>query len=66
MAGVNDAPVAVADAGDTDEDTPATIDVLANDTDVDASDTHTVDSVAVTGGVGTASIVANQVVLRPG
>ena len=44
VAGVNDAPVAVADAGDTDEDTPATIDVLANDTTLTRSaQTHTVD-----------------------
>ena len=32
---VNDAPVAIADTGTTDEDTPATFDVLANDTDAD-------------------------------
>lgn len=42
---VNDPPVAVADTAATDEDTPAAISVLANDTDVDG-DTLTV--VAVT------------------
>jgi large repetitive protein len=34
---VNDAPTAVADAVVTDEDTPKTIDVLSNDTDVDST-----------------------------
>ncbi|MEZ5863072.1 MAG: Ig-like domain-containing protein [Geminicoccaceae bacterium] len=32
---LNDAPVATADEATTDEDTPVTIDVLANDTDID-------------------------------
>ena len=32
---VDDPPVAVGDSGDVTEDTPATIDVLANDTDID-------------------------------
>jgi VCBS repeat-containing protein len=48
--GVNDAPVAVADTGETDEDTPlstAAPGVLGNDTDVDSGDTRTV--VAVNG-----------------
>lgn len=34
---VNDAPVAVADTAVTDEDTPVTVDVLANDSDVDGN-----------------------------
>ncbi|PIE47930.1 MAG: hypothetical protein CSA40_01990, partial [Flavobacteriales bacterium] len=34
---VNDPPVAVDDAATTDEDTPVTIDVLGNDTDVDGT-----------------------------
>ena len=42
---VNDAPVALDDSAETVEDTPVTIDVLANDTDVDG-DGLTVDSVA--------------------
>ncbi len=41
---VNDAPMANDDSATTDEDIPVTIDVLANDTDVDG-DTLTVDSV---------------------
>src|SRR5206468_3455238 len=42
---VNDAPVAVNDAATTLEDTPAIINVLANDTDVDTGDTKAVASV---------------------
>jgi VCBS repeat-containing protein len=47
VAGVNDAPVAVDDAGTTDEDTLLNIaapGVLFNDSDVDATDTFTVTS----------------------
>ncbi len=36
---VNDTPVATDDLKSTDEDTPVTIDVLANDTDIDSDDT---------------------------
>lgn len=39
---VNDAPVAVADAVTTAEDTPVTFDPRLNDTDVDAGDTKTI------------------------
>ncbi|MCX7559949.1 Ig-like domain-containing protein [Sulfitobacter sp. F26204] len=35
---INDAPVAMDDADVTDEDTPITVDLLANDTDVDGDD----------------------------
>ena len=47
---VNDPPVASDDAGTTDEDTSVTVDVVANDTDLDGS----VDpaTVAVTSGAG--------------
>jgi len=65
VTGTNDGPVAVADSGATDEDTTITLDVLANDSDVDLSDTHTVDAVSVTNGLGAASITANQVVYDP-
>jgi CshA-type fibril repeat protein len=62
VAGVNDAPVAVADAVTTAEDTPITFDPRINDTDVDTGDTKTVTQingtaidtthpVTVTGGV---------------
>ena len=42
---VNDDPVAEDDTASTDEDTAVTIDVLANDADVDVADTLTVQSV---------------------
>jgi VCBS repeat-containing protein len=38
VSGVNDAPVAAGDAASTDEDTPVSGDVLANDTDVEEDD----------------------------
>ncbi|MCP4541931.1 MAG: tandem-95 repeat protein, partial [Chloroflexi bacterium] len=42
---VNDAPVATDDTEPTNEDTAVTVDVLANDTDVDTGDTLNVESV---------------------
>ncbi len=66
VTGTNDAPVAVADTAATTENAAVTIDVLANDTDVDLSDTHTLDAAAVLIGHGTASIVGNQLVWTPG
>src|SRR5439155_5567796 len=52
--GQNDAPVAANDATDANENGPAvTVDVLANDTDADSSDTLAVDSVDTTGTLGT-------------
>jgi CSLREA domain-containing protein len=49
----NDAPTAVADSADANEDGPGiTVDVLANDTDPDALDSKTVQSVDATGTVG--------------
>ncbi|HXF87620.1 MAG TPA: Ig-like domain-containing protein, partial [Xanthobacteraceae bacterium] len=41
--GLNDGPVAIDDTAVTDEDTPVVIDVLGNDTDIDASDTLVID-----------------------
>ena len=66
VTGSNDAPIANVDSGTTDENASITIDVLGNDSDVDVSDTHTVDAVSITSGNGSASIVANQVVWNPG
>jgi VCBS repeat-containing protein len=61
---INDAPVAVDDSATTDEDTPVTIDVLNNDTDVDG-DTLTVESVT-DGSNGTTSIdVDGNIVYTP-
>jgi hypothetical protein len=54
VTGTNDGPVAVADARTLSEDTAAlSIDVLANDTDVDNGDTKSIDSFDVTGTLGT-------------
>ncbi|HEX4736218.1 MAG TPA: Ig-like domain-containing protein [Allosphingosinicella sp.] len=66
ITGTNDAPVAHADAATTDENTPISVNVLANDTDVD--DGHTLSLVSATGtpGQGTVSIVGNQVHFDPG
>jgi VCBS repeat-containing protein len=55
VAGVNDTPLAADDAYGTDEDTVLDVPaagVLANDTDVDATDVLTVSSVDTTGTVG--------------
>ncbi len=41
------------------------VDVLANDTDPDATDTLTLESVSVTQGTGTASIVDGKLVFTP-
>jgi len=58
-------PTAVADVASTDEDHSVTINVLANDSDPDTSDTLTVTSAAVASGLGSASVVANHVVYNP-
>ncbi|WP_197451697.1 Calx-beta domain-containing protein [Rosistilla oblonga] len=76
--GVNDDPVAAADAASTLLGAPVTIDALANDTDVDGDDGPsnfllTGVSIASTTGLasspaaaGSVSIVANRVVFDPG
>ena len=64
VASVNDAPVAANDAGSLDEDTAATIDVVANDTDVDG-DALTITSVTQPAN-GTAAVSgAHQVQYTP-
>ncbi len=64
--GNNDGPTAVAGVATTDEDSSVTIDVLANDSDPDTSDSLTVTGASITGGLGSVSIVGNQVVYDPG
>ncbi len=61
---VNDAPDAVNDVDTTDEDTPITLDVLANDTDVDG-DTLTVTGATVPAEQGSVEIIDNKVVFTP-
>jgi VCBS repeat-containing protein len=60
VTGVNDAPVAVANSVTVSEDAGAvTINVLANDTDVDSGDTKTVTSVNLDGLQGSVAIAAD-------
>ncbi|EDL69539.1 calx-beta domain family [Vibrio campbellii HY01] len=61
---VNDAPVANDDSAVTDEDTPVTIDVLTNDTDVDG-DTLTIVNASVPAEQGTVEIVDGKLVFTP-
>lgn len=66
ITGTNDAPIANADSGSTDENQTLKVDVLANDTDVDQGDKHTVTLASVATGLGTVAIVDNQVQWTPG
>ncbi|EGR3110333.1 RTX toxin [Vibrio parahaemolyticus] len=61
---VNDAPVAKADTAVTDEDTPVTIDVLPNDTDVDC-DKLSIQSASVPEAQGKVEIVEGKLVFTP-
>lgn len=62
ITGTNDAPVAGSDTAHTLEDIDVVIDVLDNDTDVDASDTRHVSSVNTSTSRGSVSINANNTV----
>ena len=65
ITGTNDGPVAVADVAAGNENQTLTIDVLANDTDVD--DGHaSADSGSCPGGKGSVNVVGNQLVFDPG
>jgi VCBS repeat-containing protein len=66
VTGTNDAPVALADSGTTQENTSLLVDLLENDTDVDSSDTHTLDTVNIVVGQGSAAIINNQLEWTPG
>ena len=66
VTGTNDGPTAVADAASTAENTIATIDVLANDSDPDTSDTLSITAANITGGNGSVSIVSGQLQYDPG
>ncbi|WP_147104490.1 cadherin-like domain-containing protein [Tateyamaria sp. syn59] len=61
---VNDGPTAVDDTASTDEDTPVTIDVLANDTDLDG-DALTITGATVPADQGTVEIVDNKLLFTP-
>ncbi|WP_018926333.1 beta strand repeat-containing protein, partial [Pseudomonas umsongensis] len=62
----NDGPIAVADVAAGTENQSLTIDVLANDTDVDDGHQFTLNSASAPIGQGTASVVANQLLFNPG
>jgi VCBS repeat-containing protein len=64
--GTNDGPQAVADMGQTTENQSVTIDVLANDTDLDDGHVLTLTAVSVDPGQGSVSIVGNQLRFDPG
>jgi VCBS repeat-containing protein len=66
VGGVNTAPVANPDNSTTDEDHHVTIDALANDFDNDTGDAISLVTVQVTGGLGTATIVGDQIDYDPG
>ncbi|ENC6724189.1 tandem-95 repeat protein, partial [Vibrio harveyi] len=61
---VNDAPVAVNDTVATDEDTAVTIDVLANDSDLE-NDQLTITNASVPAEQGTVTIVDGKLVFTP-
>ncbi|HEX9966265.1 MAG TPA: Ig-like domain-containing protein [Allosphingosinicella sp.] len=66
VAGRNDAPVANPDGASTGENSPVTVNVLANDSDVDNGAVLTVTAASAPAGQGSASVVANQIVFNPG
>jgi VCBS repeat-containing protein len=66
VSGRNDAPVANPDAATGHENQVLTVNVLANDTDVDNGAVLTVVSASAPSGKGTASVVGNQVQFNPG
>ncbi|RCW26214.1 cadherin domain-containing protein, partial [Vibrio parahaemolyticus] len=61
---VNDAPVAKDDTAITDEDTPVTVDVLSNDSDVDG-DKLSIESASVPKEQGTVEVVDGKLVFTP-
>jgi VCBS repeat-containing protein len=65
LGGENTPPVANPDSETVDEDNDVSINVLANDTDADG-DALSLVTAAVTEGLGTATIVGDQVVYSPG
>ncbi|MBM6584378.1 VCBS domain-containing protein, partial [Microvirga sp. BT689] len=66
LTGTNDGPVAVADVAAGTENETLTLDVLANDTDVDTGAVFTLVSGVAPAGKGTAAVVDNKLVFTPG
>ena len=63
---VNEGPVASDDGATTSEDASVTVDVLSNDSDVDAGDSLSLSSVSLASGSGSVSIVGGEVQYDPG
>ncbi|MCH6259348.1 putative Ig domain-containing protein, partial [Puniceicoccaceae bacterium K14] len=61
----NDGPVANADTSSVTEQNTVEIDVLANDTDIDAGDSLTISEASVPSGQGSVTIVGNKLVYDP-
>ena len=67
ITGTNDTPIAVVDSASTSENNTLTIDVLANDTDIDTSDVLTISSASIVGSnKGSVLIVNDELVFNPG
>jgi VCBS repeat-containing protein len=66
VTGENDVPDAVDDSTSTGENTPVSVSVLANDSDVDASDVLSVTGASISSGNGSVSLLGNQVHWDPG
>jgi VCBS repeat-containing protein len=66
VTGTNDSPLVFVDLANTSENQPLTIDVLANDFDVDDNHVLSVISATVPPASGSVSIVDNKVVFDPG
>ena len=66
VTGNNDAPVANPDTASTGENASVSVNVLANDSDVDNGAVLTVTAASAPTGQGSASVAANQVVFNPG
>jgi VCBS repeat-containing protein len=66
VSGTNDGPIANADHATTREDDSVTLDVLANDTDIDLSDRLTVVAAQIVDGSGSVAIEDNQIIFSPG
>ena len=65
ITGVNNVPAANDDSATTDEANAATVDVLANDTDVDTTDTLSVDSIDTAATVGSVTLANGVVTYDP-
>nr|WP_244954644.1 Ig-like domain-containing protein [Rhodothalassium salexigens] len=60
VTGTNDAPIAAADTGTTGENSPLTLDVLANDRDPDADDTLTLTGATLAPGAGSSVSITDD------